>query len=341
MEEETTLWAWFLFSSGLPTLRAKELLLRWHDDGITPGDALRGLPAGAAGLGLTSNEATRLAEGFRKQSSTVAPRVPALTWVDPRYPSGLRALPLRQRPALLTYLGDPDLLNRPLIYFPPADLDPESYEAAREAISLLLGEDALLGAYEGSPQATLLLEEMAAAEGEALLFARSGLAGIPVSTAEGDPRIAERRLIVSPLPPDTAYQAAWTPLLQRVALAAADRVVLTGRVSVPLDVEPDEVRKPFVALPGAALSAPAPVRAAADVLRVRTLTDLLDWLAGDVPLSSAVSAAEAAGQIDSEPVLELGQTDVGTPLSADDILATLRKGGNVPEALRRRLLGEE
>ena len=270
MEEETALWAWFLFSSGLPTLRAKELLLRWHDDGITPGDALRGLPANAARLGVTSNEADRLAEGFRKQSSTVAPHVPALTWTDPRYPSGLRALPLRQRPALLTYLGDPDLLNRPLIYFPPADLDPESYEAAREAISLLLGEVALLGAYEGSPQATLLLEEMAAAEGEALLFARTGLTGIPMSAGEGDPRLAERRLIVSPLPPDTAYQAAWTPLLQRVALAAAERVVLTGRVSVPPDVEPDEVSKPFVALPGAALSASGPIRAAANVVRVRT-----------------------------------------------------------------------
>ncbi len=340
MEAETALWAWLLFSSGLPTLRVKELLLRWQNAGISPLEALRKLPAGAAALGVTSNEALRLTAGFRGQSPTAAPRLPALTWIDPGYPRGLLALPLRQRPALLTYLGDPALLDRPIIYFPPADIDLEAQEAAREAISLLLGEIALLGAYEGSPQATLLLEEMAAAEGEALLFARSGLGSSPETAAEGDPRISERRLIVSPLPPGTAYQAAWTPLLQRVALAAADRIVLTGAVDVPPDVEPDEVRKPFVALPGAALRAADPVRAAANVLRVRTPTDLLDWLAGDVPLPSAI-AGEAAGQGDVEPVLGLGQEDVGPPLSTDDILTTLRRGGNIPEALRRRLLGEE
>jgi hypothetical protein len=344
MSEDVELWTWLLFASGLPTLRAKELLRAWQAAGLQPQKAIEALPAGGPHLGVSPSEARQLAEAFRHRGTPPGSPVPAMTWDAPTYPAGLTALPLRLQPALLFYRGDPDLLDRMVVYLPPGELPTEDQESVREAVSLLLGEHLLIGVYQDSPQADLVLEEMAAAEGEVLLFARSGLAsGQPAPIAE-DHRLSARVLIVSPLPPAAPQLPAWDAVLQQVALAAADRVVLTGRADEITVRTLTERPKPTMALLGATGSAPVGVSLPPNARTAPLPADVLDWIA-DTTLALETHASESGYTYvgchgDPKADFALGQPETTPPPSPEEILATLKKGGSIPEALRRRLLGD-
>lgn len=332
----TGLWAWFLFDSGLPAQRAKGLLSAWQDQGLTLEAALAQLPGRARTLGLTPAEAARLA--LPEQ----LPERSALCWDDAFYPRGLRALPLRVRPALLFYQGEPVLLSRPILTLAPSTLGGATGDASspdrqllRETLALLVGEAVLMAVYEGSDQAGLLLQEIADADGEALLFAKSGLDVRDPGPWEEALVEAGRLLIVSPLPGHVAYQPAWDQVLQEVAVAAAEALLLTGDAARLPQAVIGLGNKPAFAIAGATPEvSPAP-----NVQPSSNPAGVLTWLDDVLPtpgLDETITVEPDVDLADGEAEVELGP-----PPSPDEILDTLSKGGAIPDVLRKRLLGEE
>ncbi|MGC9347910.1 MAG: hypothetical protein ACP5JG_07220 [Anaerolineae bacterium] len=340
MEErrKTSRWAWFLFKSGLPTARAKQLLAEWSEQDLALEQVLKRLPAGAPKLGLTPTEAGQLASRGEMP-------VTALSWDDARYPQGLLSLPLKLRPALLFYDGEPTLLDRTIVYLPPAELaSEEDREIVRETISLVLGEHLLLGVYENSKQAMVLFEEMTYTEGEALLFASAGLGSRSPTGLERALVDAGRLIVVSPLAPEVAHRHAWEPVLRQVAATAADRLLLTGEAARHPTAVVGLECQPTLAISDEVPSTPLPD----NVQSTRMPADALLWL--DSLLADAVDLELELGdlRIESEGVSSapaeaerLTEADLGPPPSPQEILSILESGGKIPEALRRRLLGED
>ena len=356
--DETALWAWFLFRSGLPTGRAKTLLEAWLSRGLSLSEALA-MPR--AKLGISPEEAARLHPPVELKPAT------ALRWDNGYAPAqemgrGRLSLTLKRRPALLFYTGDPALLNRPLIYLAPAPLEGEDRALLHEALSLLVDEPLLLGVYSPSAQLPVLLEEMAYSTGEAVIFARTGLDVYRPDKLEASLIEKGRLVVVTPLPPQTAYQPAWDAVLQQVARAAARRVLLTGDAArtgaispgAEAPQAPSTQRDPASVL---ALTAVAPQSIVTPGLQVTsTPSDVLLWVD---PLFTTASLAldpderaeaenqrapdDARAQGDTPSywvgpeLTEMLEEELGPPPSTGEILETLSKGGTVPEVLRRRL----
>lgn len=329
--DETSLWAWFLFRSGLPAPRAKALLTEWAAQKLTLMAALEGLPARAAARGLTPEEAARL------HPPASLPAVHALRWNEPLYPRRLQDLPLKLRPALLFYLGEPSLLMRPIVYLNPDTLAEDHEDTLRELISLLLGEYFLPAAFHGTRQADLLLEELTASEGELLLFARRGLADIPLTEQERALLAEQRLIIATPLPPEAPLNPAWDALLTQVALTAAGYCIT---VTPPADAPPTPTLL-LAATPSAAL--PARVHAIADP--AEAVLQLSEGLSAARPPTTPTSAFQetpesgwAAIPLDASPLGE--DLPPEPPPPPAEALRRLEAGGHVPEVLRKRLLGQ-
>ena len=318
MTTETQLWAWFLFGSGLLPQRAKTLLAHWQERGLTLQAALNQLPAQAQSLGLQPGEANHL------RPPDNLPAIAALRNDEPLYPIGLRHLPPKLRPALLFYTGAAWLLMRPIIYLAPDAIPPDVQEPMREAVSILLGEYLLPAAFRNSAQAALLLEEMIDSEGETLLFAREGVDRLVFSDQEQALLEAGRLLIVTPLPPDAAANPSWDSLLQQIATAAAARRIVVDPAS--LQATGSEISPPTLLLTSSSLSEPLPQATVAST----NPADILAWIA-DVPEPALPTSTP--GATTTEPAPE-------PPSSPEEVLRTLEVGGRVPEALRKKLLGQ-
>jgi hypothetical protein len=346
-DTETALWAWFLFRSGLPTARAKALLEAWLARGLSLSEALT-LPR--AELDIPPQEAARL------HPPAELPPVTALRWDNGYAPAheigqGLLSMPLKLRPALLFYRGEPALLGRPLLYLAAAPLEAVDRPLLHEALSLLVDEPLLLGAYGGSPQVPVLLEELAYSTGAALIFARTGLANYRPTELEASLLDQGRLVVVSPLQPQTAYQPGYDPILQQVAVAAARRVLLTGEAARVSGTVPGLDMATQGASPVLALTATEPRRPAVPGLQVTgTPADVLPWVdtlfadASVDPESYETREAESMASPASTPPYWVGpeltetvEEELGPPPSPGEILETLSRGGTVPEALRRRL----
>ena len=327
---DAALWAWFLFDSGLPTQRAKTLLDAWHTQSLTLQTALTRLPGDAAALGLTSIEAARLSP------PEILPELQALTWNSSLYPAGLNRLPVKLRPALLYYRGEPTLLCRPIITLAPGSLGRSPQDHLREVINLLLSEELLLAAYEGSDQATLLVEEMTYSQGEILLFAQAGLEARSPSGTESQLIADARLLVLSPLPPTAPHRSAWDTILTQVALAAADRIILSG----------DTAQQPHAvtglgSTPALALSGTSPdVRVPVNIQVTDAPADVLLWVESLFPEHELEGTAGQTRATVDVSAYALPEKDLGPAPSTEEILATLGKGGTIPEALRRRLEGD-
>jgi hypothetical protein len=338
---DAALWAWFLFGSGLPTQRAKTLLGTWHAQSLTLRAALARTPSCAAALGLSPTEAARLSP------PEALPELQALTWDASLYPAGLNRLPMKLRPALLYYRGEPTLLLRPIITLAPGSLDEVGQDHLREVINLLLGEELLLAAYEDSDQATLLMEEMTYSQGETLLFANAGLEARDPSGAESQLLADGRALVLSPLPPTASHRPAWAGILTQVALAAADRIILSGESAQQLRTVAGLGTTPTLALSDAPpdLRDPAALvpqdQTPANIRVTDTPADVLLWIEGLFPeqeLPESTTGRTTA--TDNVSAHALSEEDLGPAPSTEEILTTLGKGGTIPEALRRRLVGE-
>jgi len=331
---DAALWAWFLFGSGLPTLRAKTLLGTWHTQSLTLQAALARLPGDAAALGLTPAEAARLSP------PEALPELQALTWDASLYPAGLHRLPVKLRPALLYYRGEPTLLSRPIITLAPGSLDHGRQDHLREVINLLLGEELLLAAYEGSDQATLLMEEMTYSPGETLLFARAGLEARAPSGTESQLIGDARLLVLSPLPPTAPHRSAWDRLLTQVALAAADRIILSGDTAQQPHAVTGLGTTPTLALSGTPPDIRVPAAQMPSNIQVTNApADVLLWVESLFPEHELEGTAGQTTVTDDVSAYALPEEDLGPPPSTDEILATLGRGGTIPEALRRRLEG--
>lgn len=315
MDNETQLWAWFLFSAGIAPQRAKMLLSEWEQRDLTLRAVLDKLPAQAGALGLTPDEAAKL------RPPSDLPDVTAVRWNEAHYPLGLRQLPFKMRPALLFYTGELSLLLRPIIYLTPGPLDDESQELFQETVGILLGENLLLAAFRESPQAVLLLEEMAASEGEVLLFAKQGLAQLVLPEQEQALLQAGRLLILSPLPPTASPNPAWDDVLQQVAAGAALRKVYSSATTLPTD--PDAANSTLL------LAASAPPRTPPGIHIAGTAIEALMWL---TELPAAPVNAPPSSSFTSEPL-------PGPSPTPAEALRILEKGGRVPEALKKRLFG--
>ena len=329
MSRETQLWYWLLFRSELPTSRAKDLLDRWTEAGQTLSDVLRGLPRGAAQFGLKTEEARQL------QPPNKLPDINAIRWDESRYPQGLQRLPLKLRPALLFVEGPEALLERQVVTLPPAPIAEAEREAAREALSLLLGESLLPAAVQGSDQAALLLVEMSHAEGDVLLMARAGLDQIERSEAARRLLANERLLLVSPLPPGTPPNPKWAAVLREVEAAMADRCLLTTArppVARFLSTHPEI---PLLWLHTGVGKAQVPDHAE----HAKEPATLLTWLAGEAQPEQSLQAQPAPSLADAARPLGEAPPDEPPP-TPEETLQILQKGGDVPPALRARLMGE-
>jgi hypothetical protein len=321
MADETQLWAWFLFHAGLAPQRAKTLLDHWDQRGLTLCAVLEALPAQADALGLMPDEAVKL------HPPRNLPEVAALRWNEPLYPLGLRQLPLKLRPALLFYTGELSLLMRPIIYLAPGPLDAETQELLQETVGILLGENLLLASFRESPQAALLLEEMTASEGEALLFAWQGLAQFTPPDQERALLQEGRLLILSPLPPASPLNPALDDILQQVAAGAAMRTVYSSATA------PEKTETGANVL----LLAAAPITRAPQGIRVvANAAEAALWLT-EFP-AAPVSTAQQMPATTAPPAFNLAaDLPITPPPSPDETLRVLEKGGRVPEALKKRL----
>jgi len=312
MLSETQLWTWFLFNSGLSPQRAKALLTQWQSQDLSLQAALDMLPAQNQKLGLTKDEAQTLT------APQNCPELPALRWNESLYPQGLQELPLKLRPALLFYTGDSQLLSRPIVYLYPDPLSPNTEEMLREVISLLLGENLLLAAFHDSPQAMLLLHEMSDSEGETMLFAQQGLDQLALPQQTQALVEEERLIITTPLPPGSKPNPAWGPILEQIAIAAARHCIATTPPS-----EQPAASKPTLLL------SDNPVIPQTHLHVTNNPIEALVWLT-DIPGLSPEPQAPLPTQPPSpEPAR-----------SPEDILRTLETGGQVPDILRKRLLGK-
>jgi len=341
MIDDSALWTWFVFDSGLPTQRAKALLEAWQTAGISLTGALEQVQAQAALLGLTPGEAGLLASG--RAALRAAPDPPqALTWLDALYPRGLRALPLRVRPALVFYQGDTSLLAHPIVYLAPGSVSAGQEELVRETLSLLLGEDIVVGVFEGTPQAALAMDEATAAEGELLIFARSGLGRREPGESESQFVAHGRALLVSPLPPSVPFQPGLESVLHQVAWYASERVILTADSSPSYPPSGWLTSKPVLELRSAVEHQPQPAPCAT----AREPSDVLDWMEGRTapePLPGGVFDGPQGPTSGTSTTIAdddggLDALDHLPPLSPEEILKTLGKSGAIPEVLRRRIL---
>jgi hypothetical protein len=318
------LWYWFLFESNLSTQRAKTLLADWQKRDLSLEDVLTRLPQGANSLGLTPQEARQLRPPASISSSSAAPD--AVGWDEPLYPNGLRDLPLSHRPALLFYRGARAPLQRPILYLPPAPLetaDEGTHELLQETLGIVLGEEYLPAAFHGSEQAMLLLDAMRATAGDVLLFTYAGLENIDLSKRERAYLADERLVLATPLPPQTPAKPAWEPLLHQTAEAAAARCLGHDLASIQQN---EKLRRPTLLIRNEApeRDLPAHIHVAA------TPTDVLLWLAGASEAPEPASAgADDLIAAPSEP-----------PPTPEETLRILEAGGDVPDAIKKRLLGK-
>lgn len=298
MSEETRLWGWFIFNSGLRPPRAKALLARWQAQGMSLAAVLEQLPQAAAQWGLSPAEAAAL-----RPVPEALPEVSALRWDESLYPRGLKTRLVEvMRPALLFFTGAVSLLQRPLVYLPPEALDEPAQETAREVLGMLVGEAVLPAVFEGSPVADLLLEELSATEGEALLWLRGGSDSWKPTPLQQALLEAQRLVALTPLPPPAPDIPQWMPFLEQVALAAADFVVFHQGVEEALANVPHT--------------------------RYGELEPLVAWLDAAAPPSVPPMPAP--------PTVMVVEPD--PPLDPREVLDKLEKLGRVPPALRERLL---
>ncbi|MEA3308564.1 MAG: triose-phosphate isomerase [Chloroflexota bacterium] len=322
-EQESTvqanLWYWYFYQSGLPTARAKELLARWQTVGMTLSQVLKSLPEGSKEAGINVQEAQKLS------IPAELPAVSALCWDDELYPAGLRQLPLKLRPALLFTHGETTLLRRPRSYLPPATLPEAERPALHESLSLLLDGSLLPAAVRGSEQAELLLAELTQSTGALLLFVRSGLEKITLTDTERALLSAGRLLLISPLPPATAYNPRWESVLGQVEAASATHHILTGA-----DYHPPAT--PGSPIPAAWLHAgETEAELPMHVTQLHGAEELLFWLADTEEEPDPLSTTTAGTQSDERAT--------PPPTSPAETLDILQKGGKIPAVLRERLLG--
>ncbi len=316
-----TLWYWFLFESNLATQRAKTLLADWQKRDLSLEDVLARSPQEASSLGLTPQEARKL----RPPASFSSKAPDALGWDEALYPGGLRDLPLSHRPALLFYRGARAPLQRPILYLPPAPLDTAdeaTRELLQETLGIVLGEEYLPAAFHGSEQAALLLDAMRATAGEVLLFTYAGLEQVSLSKQERAYLANERLVLATPLPPQTPSNPAWEPILHQTAEAAAARCLGHDLASIRRN---EKLRRPTLLIHSEEPRAlPAHIHVAA------TPTDVLLWLAGasETPESTSAGADDLIAS-PSEP-----------PPTPEETLRILEASGNVPDAIKKRLLGK-
>lgn len=322
MTDETRLWAWFLFNAGLAPQRAKTLLSAWDQRGLTLRAVLDALPAQANALGLTPEEAAKLHPPHE------LPEVIALRWNEPLYPMRLHQLPFKLRPALLFYSGDLSLLMRPIIYLAPSPLDDETRELLLETVGILLGENLLFAAFRESPQAALLLEEMIASEGEALFFAKQGLAQLALPEGEQALVQAQRLLVISPLPPATPPNPAWDDVLQQVAVGAAMRCVYTDAAALTKI----EGNANSLLLAGS-----SGIRAPQGIRVVTNAAEAALWLT-ELP-TTPTNVAQPSPTMPSAALELAADPPAGPPPSPAAALRVLEQGGRVPDALKKRLFG--
>ncbi|MCJ7550434.1 MAG: hypothetical protein MUQ30_12215, partial [Anaerolineae bacterium] len=141
---------------------------------------------------------------------------------------------------------------------------------------------------------------------------------------------------VSPLPPTAPHRQAWDTILTQVALAAADRIILSGDTAQQPHAVTGLGSTPTLALSGTSPDARVPV----NIQVTDRPADVLLWVESLFPEHELEGTAGQTRATDDDSAYALPEEDLGPAPSTEDILATLGKGGTIPEALRRRLEGE-
>lgn len=310
---ETRLWYWLLFHSGLPAMRVKTILESWQQSANTLEAALAALPQSALAAGFNPEELPAL------QPPATLAAIHALRWNETLYPSSLLQLEVRWRPALLFYIGEPQLLSRPLLLFAPAPLDAQAAPMLEEALGQLIGDATFLpSAIRGTAQALALLNELMDSEGEGLLFVRQGLETLTLTAQEQQLLQQGRLLLISPLDKETPANPKWEAALVRVEFHAA-RHVLWISTTTPTP--------PFTDARTLWLTPTLPATPSMPAMHITDeSSELIPWL---LAAATTSSPPKTRAPLPAPATLP--------PLPPAETLRILERGGTVPEVLRRRL----
>lgn len=343
-DPETVAWFWFAYESGLGLRRAKQAILEHvlpHELGLAEVLAA-GAAAWTSALALSEAEAAA-AEGAYEQLESVATTLTAwqaagvglLRLDQAEYPPTLRThLRPEQRPLLLSYRGDPDLLDLPSVL--PLAGDAPDEEALRWTVDTLveLSSEGALALAVARPgfDASVVRALLPAGTPFALVLAQ-GLAAYqpPANLAAAlDTNLV---LLLSPFRPDQSPDSAH-PLLPHVAAfaQALANALLLITPPYPAGLLPEQ---PCFLRPGL----PKTVGCR------RTYSGPEDLFIELVETPSAAAEANATGDL---PTIELPAVaeitaplpktqDPEPPVDAEALIGRLSELGNVPEALKARL----
>jgi hypothetical protein len=344
-DPETVAWFWFAYESGLGLRRAKQAI---HEHLLPQGlglvEVLAAGPAAWTSVLALSETETATAEAAYEQLDAVA--AAAATWQaggigllrldQAEYPPTLRThLRPDQRPLLLSYRGDLDLLELPSVLSLAGDTpDDEAVQWTSDTVIELGGEGALaLAVARPGLDASLVRALLQAGTPFALVLAQ-GLAHYQPPANLAAALDANLALLLSPFRPDQAQPDAAHPLLPHAAAfaQALANALLLITPPYPAGLLPEQ---PCFLRPGLPKT----------VGCQRSYAGPEDLFIELVETPTAAAAANATGPL---PTLELPAVAEVTaplpkpgtpepPVDAEALIGRLSELGNVPEALKARL----
>ncbi len=344
-DPETVAWFWFAYESGLGVRRAKQVILEHVlPQGLGLHDVLTAGPAAWTPALALSEAETAAAEAAYEQIESVAAAV--ATWQaagigllrldQAEYPPTLRShLRPEQRPLLLSYSGDLDLLDLPSVLTLAGDTpDDEAVRWTANTLIELGGEGALALAVARPGLDASLVRALLQAGTPFALVLTQGLGSYvpPVNLAAAlDANLA---LLISPFRPDQAPPDAAHPLLPHTAAfaQALAHALLLITPPYPTGLLPEQ---PCFLRPGLPKT----------VGCQRSYAGPEDLFIELVETPAAAAAANATGPL---PTLDLPVVAEVTaplpkhvvpepPVDAEALIGRLSELGNVPEALKARL----
>ncbi len=361
---EAAFWLALAYASDLKLARVKNIVAAWCLEGGWPLAALFDSSPEriAARLGLSAEDvegvvaaAKRVPEQATWLAQLESDGVQLLSRSDWRYPPALvRWLPLNVQPLLLFGRGDVGLLGQPSVAVMGArGASRETMGLVRELAALIAEEGLVLvsGLGKGVGQAAFGAA-LSAEGGRAVAVLPMGInafAGLPDAPGEGAAAVERgQALLLSPFHPEAKFSEAQAIARNRLIAAlaealfvlaageqgltreTADEALRMGKAVYVWDVDPN--------FEPAAAGNQALIRAGA--LPIAGLPDILDAL--EAVVATALELMEAMEKPPTPPPPLVNQVqEAEEPYDPQAVLDLLSGAGRVPEALARRLRGDE
>ena len=344
-DSETIAWFWFAYESGLGVRRAKQVILEHVlPEGLGLHDVLAAGPAAWTPVLALSESETAAAEAAYEQIDAVAAAV--ATWQaegigllrldQAEYPPTLRThLRPEQRPLLLSYRGDLELLELPSVLALAGDApDDEAVQWTTDTLIELGGEGALaLAVARPGLDASLVRALLQAGTPFALVLAQ-GLASYQPPANLAAAQDANLTLLLSPFRPDQPPPDSAHPLLPHAATfaQALAHALLLITPPYPVGLLPEQpcfLRPGLPKTVGCQRSYAGPEDLFIELVETPTAAAEAN-ATGPLPTIDLPAVAEVTAPLAKPEAPE-------PPVDAEALIGRLSELGNVPEALKARL----